>query len=55
MADADCAAYGYTELLRGLYRAKQAQARGEVWGKEAVERWEQAVERFAERWGIGRG
>jgi hypothetical protein len=44
-------AEGYTVLLAGLARA---QAGAEEWGPDLVERWEWAVEVYAQRWGIGR-
>ena len=46
---------GYTALLAGLHRAREAEADGEGWGAALVGRWREACELFAERHGIGHG
>jgi hypothetical protein len=44
----------HDELPYGLQRAEAARDDGEAWGAELVGRWTRALERYAERWGIGR-
>jgi hypothetical protein len=48
------AADGYTALLAGLHRAREAEEDGEEWGAALVSRWREACELFAEWHGIGR-
>jgi hypothetical protein len=52
--DGDPAA-GYQVLLAGLQRAEELYAEGLSWAEELVQRYLDARERFAERWGVGRG
>jgi hypothetical protein len=47
------AADGYTALLAGLERAREAEEDGEPWAEELVRRWNVAVENYAARHGIG--
>jgi hypothetical protein len=48
------AADGYETLLAGLHRAREAETDGEMWAAELVTRYREAVERFAELYGVGR-
>ncbi len=54
LAEEGNAADGDTALLAGLERAREAEENGEPWGEELVRRWREALERYAERHGIGR-
>jgi hypothetical protein len=54
LAEEGQAADGYTALLAGLARAREAVEDGEPWGEELVRRWEVAVENYAARRRIGR-
>jgi len=45
---------GYCALLGGMHRAQNAQHAGEPWGDELVGRYREALDRYAERWGIAR-
>jgi hypothetical protein len=47
-------AEGYTALLAGLHRAREAEADGETWARELMTRYREALERFAEMYGVGR-
>jgi hypothetical protein len=53
-ADRGDVAGGQDELLHGLARAEAARDDGETWGAELVGHSERALERYAERWQIGR-
>jgi hypothetical protein len=44
---------GCMALLAGLRRAEKLHDAGEPWGSELVTRWRGALDRFAERYGIG--
>jgi hypothetical protein len=48
------AADGYTALLAGLHRAREADSDGATWAPDLVARYREAIERFAEMYGVGR-
>jgi hypothetical protein len=48
------AADGYEMLIAGLRRARETEADGETWAPELVTRYQDALERFAEMYGVGR-
>ena len=54
LAEEGKAADGYQALLAGLRRAEEARDDGEAWGEELVRRWQAALDRYAQRHGIGR-
>jgi hypothetical protein len=45
---------GYEALRAGLRRAEELRDAGQQWGEELARRWQEALDRFAERWRIGR-
>jgi hypothetical protein len=45
---------GYEALLAGLRRAEEIRDEGAEYGAELVTRWQDALDRFAERYRIGR-
>jgi hypothetical protein len=46
-------AEGYTVLLEGCRRAQETAA-GQEWEGALLERWRSALERYGERWPVGR-
>lgn len=54
LAEEGQAAEGYSALLAGVERAREAAEVGEPWGGELVRRWQDARDRYAERYQIGR-
>lgn len=53
LADCGDGCGGHDELY-GLERAEAVRDDGEAWGAELVGPWTRALERYAERWRIGR-
>lgn len=47
-------ANGYAMLMAGLRRAKEIRDGGAEYGADLAKRWQDALDRFAERWRIGR-
>ena len=43
---------GYRCLLGGRARAEEAVEMGEAWGEELLRRWNVALERYSEQYGI---
>jgi hypothetical protein len=43
---------GYTVLLAGLHRAKEAKETGEVWAEELMQRYRYALEEYAISYGV---
>ncbi len=54
LAEEGKAADGYQALLSGLRRAAEAAEGGEPGGQELARRWQEALDRYAERHRIGR-
>ncbi len=45
---------GYTALLAGLLRASDARSAGEPWGDALVSGYREALDRYADRYGVAR-
>jgi hypothetical protein len=54
LADAGEETDGFQALLAGLHRTRELQENGLEWAGELVRRWQEAVQRSAERYRIGR-
>jgi hypothetical protein len=46
---------GYAGLLAGLHRAAGAAEAGEFWSAAVIRQYREVLDRFADRWNIGRG
>jgi hypothetical protein len=55
LAHAGQVADGYQVLLIGKARSLEGEKNFEAWAEELDRLWSGAIERYAERWGVGRG